>query len=202
MIPLRFQKLSYRDSDLLAWKDRDYRLLERSKASAHLKQLLVEKAKHRGRRTRRFFGEAFVAAHVNHDEGRYTSIKWLTSPASGSRVFGHAAEYRSALSEVFPSLGTLPKKAYALRTALGGKTPVPPDLWLIVGGEHRFIEVKLPGDSVRDTQIAGLAVIATCLSKKRNVSVWIYDLRPEGEEPGKIDEELQAKYRRFCQLCV
>jgi hypothetical protein len=44
---------------------------------------------------------------------------------------------------------------------------------------HRFIEVKLPGDRVHAHQLKGMALIATCLRAKGRVSVKIAELRPE-----------------------
>ena len=71
-----------------------------------------------------------------------------------------------------------------------GEKPSPPDLWLIDGaGNHRFIEVKLPGDTVRDCQLAGLAVIASSLPSRpgMKVNVEVFDLHPSGIEPKKIE---------------
>jgi hypothetical protein len=152
---------------------------------------------------RRFFGEAFVAAHIGHEAGWYGSFKWLTSLPS-SRRSPFAAEYGAALMEAFPHVAAIHSSALALRRRLEGKEPVPPDLWLCVNGEHRFIEVKLPGDPIKPTQIAGLAAIATCLANRKNkVSVWVYNLHPSSEQPRHLPRrvEVEAQYQRFCAAC-
>jgi hypothetical protein len=83
---------------------------------------------------------------------------------------------------VSPGLKDLHAKAPAIARVLGVGKAVPPDLWLIVDDangkrEHLFIEVKLPGDQLSETQVAGLAVIATCLSRDDvPVSVFVADL--------------------------
>jgi hypothetical protein len=198
--PLQVQPLAFPESELLRWKKGNYEILARSRASSFLKQILDEKARNRSRPGRRFFGEAFVATRVDHEEGWYGSFKWLTS-LSPKRGSAYAKEYRAALKDAFPSVSDLPSRALALCDPLEGKKPVPPDLWLIVNGEHQFIEVKLPGDDIRSTQIAGLALIATCLSRRSDVSVWLYNLYPEGGRPDAVPESVQAMYSKFCGIC-
>jgi hypothetical protein len=192
--------LAFPKSKLLQWEQGKYEMLGQLKAWSFLKRILDEKVHNRRRPGRRFFGETFVATNVSHEKGWYGSFKWLISwPARQSS--GYAGEYRAALKDAFPSVSKIPPKALGLRKLLVGKKPVPPDLWLIVNGEHRFIEVKLPGDTIRPTQIAGLAVIATCLPSKENVSVWLYNLHPEGERPDPIPNIIQAQYKEFCKAC-
>ena len=70
-----------------------------------------------------------------------------------------------------------------------------------MNGEHRFIEVKLPGDPIRSTQIAGLALISARLSSKNGVSVWLYNLYPEGGKPDPIPEKVHAQYKEFYKIC-
>jgi hypothetical protein len=195
--PLQIKTLTFSESELLEWKRGNYEMLTRSKASPFLKRILIEKA--RRRPGRRFFGEAFVATRIEHERGWYGSFKWLTSSATGTSA--HAKEYRAALLESFPAVSNLPSRASILRELLQNKKPVPPDLWLVVNGAHQFIEVKLPQDSIRLTQIAGLALIATCLSSAKNISVWIYSLSPEGSQPSPIPTNIQAMYQRFCSTC-
>jgi DNA invertase Pin-like site-specific DNA recombinase len=68
---------------------------------------------------------------------------------------------------------------------LKGKLPTAPDLWLVERrGRHRFIEVKLPGDSMAPHQLAGMAAIAWIL----NASVEVIELRNE-----------QGLFKEFCQ---
>jgi hypothetical protein len=201
--PLHIETLAFPESELLKWKQGDYEMLVQSQASPFIKQILVEKLRRRSRRSRRFFGEAFVAASVQHEKGWYGSFKWLTSRTEGrdGHAFGYAGQYRAALRDHFPSALELPLKAAALCELLEGKKPVPPDLWLIVNGEHRFIEVKLPGDRIRDTQIAGLALIASCLSTDSDVSAWVFNLHPQDGPANAIPAGVEEMYQKFCRVC-
>jgi len=63
-----------------------------------------------------------------------------------------------------------------------GKAPAPPDLWLIDKETLRFIEVKLPGDRIKPHQLAGLALIGSCLQATRRVSTEIVEVNPALEE--------------------
>ncbi len=198
---LRAQPLAYPEKELLRWKEGNYEMLARLHASPFLKRILCEKLRNRKRPGRRFFGEAFVAAHVDHQAGWYGSFKWLTYwPVKESSPY--AAEYRAALKDAFPSAPDISRKSLLLARLLNGKKPVPPDLWLIVNGEHRFIEVKLPGDSIHPTQIAGLAIIATCLARDANLSVWIYNLYPEGGRADPISASVRMLYNQICDICT
>lgn len=160
---LKHRSVRYDPADLQAWKQGHYNLLKRSKASAFLKQILVEKARRRrqGRIAarkpgdRRFFGEAFVAAHPTfaHRAGWYSSFKWLSAAAWGasaaSSSLDYRAEFRKALDKYIVNLKQVQSKEAILRSRLGGKRAVAPDLWLFTGSKHRFIEVKLPGDDLK-----------------------------------------------------
>lgn len=118
--PLEIETLAFPESELLRWKQGDYRMLLDSQASLFLKSILVEKARNRSRPSRRFFGEAYVASQVRHKRGWYGSFKWLTTstPTSGSH---YASEFRAALNRAFPSVSSLPAKAVGLRQPLDGK---------------------------------------------------------------------------------
>jgi hypothetical protein len=175
---LHIQPLEFPEAELHEWEQgTSYKALTRLPASSFVKHILEEKLCNRSNPSRRFFGEAFVAAHLNGETGWYGSFKWLTSwPTRPASRYG--AEYRAALKKCFPSVSSISSIAFALCEHLDGKKPVPPDLWLIIDGQHHFIEVKLPGDAIRPTQIAGLALIAACLSSKDDVSVCVYNLYP------------------------
>jgi len=173
---LHLTSIPFRESDRLNWIAGRYRMLKSSKTSSFIKNILVEKAKKRP--GTRFFGEAYVVAHMEHQEGWYGSFKWLTSPAwvTGHGIpYGHRAEFGEALRTYFPTLRDVQQRARHFAEMMNCK-PVPPDLWLIVNGEHRFIEVKLPGDLVSQGQLVGLALIARFLSGDRPVSVWVMHL--------------------------
>ena len=184
---LKISHLSYPEASLEKWRKKKYQILRSSKASSFLKRILETKAAKRGA-TQRFFGEAYVAANTRHKHGYYSSFKWLTNPRfSDSRKFtgkGMVKEFqvafRDALLRYFgkSELVMLQKKAIGFEKQTG-ITPVPPDLWLVDRyGNHRFIEVKLPGDSIKARQIAGMAVIATYLLPKSKLSVEIINLDP------------------------
>jgi hypothetical protein len=87
-----------------------------------------------------------------------------------------SAEFKRALATHFPRLGELQARAIQLARTLGGRKPVVPDLWLVVNGEHRFIEVKLAKDEVAPHQFAGLALLAKCLLSEKPVSVTLVNL--------------------------
>jgi hypothetical protein len=60
------------------------------------------------------------------------------------------------------------------------RKPVAPDLWLIgKDGKFRFIESKLPGDTISFSEIAGLALI----KKYVGGEVSIINLHPEDSKP-------------------
>ena len=154
-----------------------------------LKQVLVEKARVR---PNKFFGEAFVASHVSHDEGYYCSFKWLTSATwtDGSRSpSASAAEFKQALRIHFPRLAELQARARTISERLGGPTPVAPDLWLLANGEHRFIEVKLSGDYLRSPQYAGLALLAAHLPSALPIAVSVVTL-----------DSSEDQFKRFTQI--
>jgi len=205
MPKLLTESSQFRDSDLTAWRQGDYGLLAHRTVSLYIRHLLIEKCHRRKRPSRRFFGEAFVAARTDHVDGWYGSFKWLRCFPSGAddedRWFHK--KFKDALGEHFPNLPHLHKEFDALSRLLRVK-PVPPDLWLIVRGrrgrlKHRFIEVKLPGDKLAPRQVAGLAVIATCLPRDgKRVSTSVISLHSEttNSAPMTGDKVLFAKYCR------
>jgi hypothetical protein len=197
---LHIESLSYPEAMLNQWRRGNRRLTRELPKASFLRRILCEKIRNRGKLDRRFFGETFVATRVAHEDGWYGSFKWLSSwPATdGSR---YATEYRAALKKHFPAVSEISLSGMPLREHLEGKKPMPPDLWLFVNGAHQFIEVKLPGDSIRPSQIAGLAQIATCLSGTRPVSVWIYNLYPERHRPTPVPTTVQVHYEKFCYIC-
>lgn len=199
MLELQIRRLAFPPSELARWMGGDRRLLDQLPQSSQVSRILREKANNRGKPGRRFFGEAWSASQANWDEAWYGSFKWLSSwPVQSASPFG--SEYRSALLKYFPDASKARPRATALVPHLRGKRPMPPDLWLRSGEAHHFIEVKLPGDSVRDTQVAGLAVIGSTLHTERSLSVWIYDLYPEDRGPSPVCETLQERYQTFCDI--
>ena len=158
-------------------------MLDRLKEPSDIKDILKERLRERSRHNQRFFGEAFVATNVPHERGWYSSYKWLTAPkwTGVGALTKKEGEFRKALKASFPSLARLQRAALAMKPHLGGKKPVAPDLWLISGRHHHFIEVKLPRDAPRPTQTAGLALIAKFLRRDAYFTVSIYSLEQEGK---------------------
>jgi len=207
MADLKFTPMDFSEADRQAWIGGDYTALISSKASSYLKRVLPRKASTRRKRreTDRFFGEAYVSAHVSHESGFYGSFRWLTNsyflsvpkPISQGPLTDRE-ELHCALWNHFgkAQLHSLHEKARRIEAATGER-PGPPDLWLIEqSGQHRFAEVKLPGDSVRACQLAGLAVIAASLrpATGTQVTIEVFDLHPNGLEPKKVDA-----FRRFLE---
>ena len=164
-------------------------------ASPHLREVFKVKSESRRRKTGRFFGEAFVASETPHRDGYYRSFKWLKNRRfCTERPFGRGKaqpfqeSLRSALLENFGAraIEHLQEAAESLfkrySAELDGVFPTAPDLWLIdANGRHIFIEVKMPGDSIAPHQIAGLALIASCLGPAE-ASVEIVELDPSNEQ--------------------
>lgn len=158
---------------------------ERSARSSDFVRLLKRKVRGRSARTHRFFGEAFVASQTVHREAYYGSFKWLTNPrfARDRKLAAKDQEhFRRALHDHFGQKRidklqrVVTEMSRTCRKALARKSPTAPDLWLVDRqGHHRFIEVKLPGDSVAPHQLAGMAAIATVLGTA-NVSVEVVHL--------------------------
>jgi hypothetical protein len=198
---LQVRQLSFPQRTLERWQDGHCDdVLGRLESDSFIRRVLDQKLANRRRPGRRFFGEAFVVAELKPQSAWYGSFKWLTSwPTTSASSFG--AEYRAALGAAFPEVSGLSPRVLSLCQHLGGKKPVPPDLWLILNGQHHFIEVKLPRDRVRRTQLAGLAAIATWLAPRRDAVVSVYELYAEGHAEPRSAEDLRAQFRELCELC-
>jgi hypothetical protein len=215
MRPLTFTDLFYDPARLAEWKRGDYRLLQGSAAAQVIKDELIARARTRmaGRRQRgkqagdrRFFGEAFVAAKLDHAAGWYSSFKWFTAKrwlAEGGA--GTDSSFRSGFSAALQhpfgrnALTRLQEAAEILRAELDGRIPVAPDLWLSDGASHRFVEAKLPGDRLGDCQLAGFALLATSLDVPARVSLEVVELHPEGTAPKRRHQ--QAAREQFDAFC-
>lgn len=63
------------------------------------------------------------------------------------------------------------------------KRPTDPDSRLVdEPGQHEFLEVRLPGDTIVPHKVAGLALSACCLGGRHAVSVEVAKLRSGDEE--------------------
>ena len=192
MSDLRIETVTYKEADRQRWRSGNDEMFQKSSASPFLKRVLGEK--HRVR-PKRFFGEAFVAAHMRHEESYYCSFKWLTASAwadSSDLAARESAEFKRALATHFPRLGELQARAMQFARTLGGRKPVAPDLWLVVNGEHRFIEVKLAKDEVAPHQFAGLALLAKCLPSEQPVSVTVVNLDSGADQFNEYANRLTA----------
>jgi hypothetical protein len=177
------QRTSYYDQDLLnKWRDGDYSMLLGSNASAYIKQILTMKAKERP--GRRFFGEAYAASQVFKDMkyGWYNSYKWLTKEKWITGI-GLEAQFEKPFHDALidfigtPKLKEIQTEAISYQVRNGGKKPVAPDLWIIDNsGHYHFVEMKLPGDSISDHQIAGMTILKRLLE---NCSVCLLSLQPK-----------------------
>jgi hypothetical protein len=189
---LRVSSARFSERDLRAWKNGNYSLVK--DCSRPLKRILRMKA--RTRPGRRFFGEAYIAATEDHQEGWYGSFEWLTSPKwCGTQRLEdpYQVKFRDALQRHFPDLKEFQQVAAVSTRTLGGRKPVGPDLWLITPDEHKFIEVKLPGDRIAPHQLLGLALIGTFLRADRPISLEIVNLycRAKPAESGHFVEDFR-----------
>ncbi len=120
-------------------------------------------------------------------DGWYSSFKWLTSPKWLMGDGLDAALERPFSQGLMKYLGPkmvlrLQEKAKVYWKGSGGEVarPVAPDLLLIgKDGEIRFIESKMPWDTIRPSQIAGLKLIKGYLKVNVPVRVSIINLQPE-----------------------
>jgi len=196
MIPtLKVEYVPYTETELERWKKGNYSLVKG--CPKPLKGILRQKAL--ARPGRRFFGEAKVAASIPHEEAWYGSFKWITSPrwCSAQRLgTPYSEQFRDALMAHFPELAEFQQVA---RRSAGrvSRKPVGPDLWLVTPHEHRFIEVKLPGDRTAEHQLLGLALIATHLRAQRPISVELAQLYSESHPD--TAEPLQQHFEALCR---
>jgi hypothetical protein len=196
MLQLITSQERFDQQQLDAWRRGQREDIIRLAGSDHLRGVLKLKSSSRKKLTARFFGESYIASLNPGCSGFYGSFKWLTNARFGSpkefpkgpaRPFQHAL--RDALHKHFTPAGVLEVQRAALGlhrrhlAALDGKKPTAPDLWLIDDQKHhRFIEAKLPGDSLAAHQVAGLALLAACFGARHSVSVEVVELRPRYEE--------------------
>lgn len=175
----RTTNLTYSEADLDGWKNGGRTLLR--SCSPLLRRLLKGKADTRP--GRRFFGEAYVLSTEAADEAWYGSFKWLTSrkwSGPGPLADDYQESFRAALQRHFCDLDAFQRKVRAAAGKTAGALPVGPDLWLVTRRRHRFIEVKLPGDSLAPHQLQGLHLIERHLraADGRSVSVEVVTLSP------------------------
>lgn len=197
---LHMTSMIYPEQAELDWHRSCAMLTDSQVACDYLKKILQGKVSRRGKPTRRFFGEAYVATQIPHTEGYYASFQWLRSPQFlTTRPFRPGPtqtfqeQYRAALRRHFKNqLEVLQRNASAIHEE-AGVMPSAPDLWLIEpSGRHRFIEVKLPTDDVNYGQLAGLAAIAASFHNARGLAVEVIDLRPNSQARFKLFVDILA----------
>ena len=195
------ETIHFKQSEREDWK-RDWRrgnceTFACSQASSFLRRIITAKAKVR---PHRFFGEAYVATKLAHEDGWYCSYKWLTSRIwTDERTLPSEfhQEFKQALRKHFPQLCELQARALALANEIGDK-PVAPDLWLIRNDEHWFLEVKISPDDIHESQLAGLALIATCLPSAKKIHVGAVYLQDERVEGDPIRKDVQHRFDEYC----
>jgi len=177
--------MNYPEALLEAWVEGDYSFLVESRASNYIKEVLVCKAKKRP--GRRFFGEAYIASRIEMKDGWYSSFKWLTSPkwvtGDGLDSSQEAPFFKALMEYIGPKMILkLQEKAKGYWKCPEGKraNPVAPDLLLIgKNGKIRFIESKMPWDTIRPNQAAGLKLINKYVTVNIPGRVSIINLQPE-----------------------
>jgi hypothetical protein len=182
---IKCEVMNYPKSLLKAWERGDYSFLLKSRASAYIKNILVCKAKKRP--GRRFFGEAYIASKIEMRDGYYCSFKWLTASKWITGDCLDSVREGSFHQGLMKYLGpetvlNLQKKAmtYSKGTGRESTKPVEPDLLLIAkNGEIRFIESKMPWDTIRPSQLAGLKLIKKYLTVDVPVRTSIINLHAE-----------------------
>ena len=189
MAKLRVQRREYDAEVLDAWIKRRRNAISFPSTSAGIAKQLRRKVRGRSVRSPRFFGEAFVLSKNPHRDALYSSCKWLTNPrfVEDRKLPDPELErLRAALHNHFGAkqIKKLQRVVRALahdqRRALHNKLPTAPDLWIIdKRGQHWFIEVKLPGDSLAPHQLAGMAAIASVLRGPRHVTVEVVQLNDD-----------------------
>ncbi|OQC53592.1 MAG: hypothetical protein BWX55_00986 [Deltaproteobacteria bacterium ADurb.Bin022] len=183
----------YSEHLLQSWRNGDYSMLMSSDASDYIKKIIAAKTKIR--QGRRFFGEAFIASNIKMRDGWYNSFKWLTDPIwitgdglknEFQRLF-HGALLKHIGLESLASLQNNVLLYYQEHEGeLKHKKPVAPDLWVIEpSGHFIFIEAKLPGDSPKPQQLAGLMLIKKYLKVLVPVTVKIINLLPTSASKAK-----------------
>lgn len=211
MQSLQVKNEFFPSSLLEKWKKGDHSFLLQSNASNFIKDILVKKAA--VRTGRRFFGEAFIASNIEMKEGWYSSYKWL----SGSKwITGNGLKpdfeqtFHAALLKHFgeDALQELQKKASDLSKNYKNHffhcglyhKPVAPDLWIVANDDkHIFIESKLPDDCISASQLAGLALIAKHVGKRKLVKVILINLCPENYKP-KEEQDTQEAFSYFYEI--
>jgi len=145
-------------------------------------------------------------------EGWYNSFKWLTNAkwisGKGLKPQFEKPFYDALMKHVgFDVLSKLQKNSLRLfekhkekfRVGKEFRKPAAPDLWLIdANGDFRFIESKLPDDTIGYHQLAGLALIKKYVKPQNRVSVSIFNLYPY--DKNKPETDYAAEFSKLYEL--
>ncbi len=192
LIDIKENLMPYPESLLTKWQLGDYSMIIKSDVSEYIRRIIVQKAKTRP--GRRFFGEAFVAVSFSSKikDGFYCSYKWMTVEKWYTSK-GLKPEFEKPFYDgLHKYIGTenlkeIQKRSNKYRKGHDGIRPVASDLILIGNtGRLMFLEIKLPGDTIRPNQIPGLAILKSFEPLKPDVS--IISLYPENTTPPKPKE--------------
>ena len=142
----------------------------------------------------RFFGKAFSAVSMSTEnkDGFYNSYKWLTEkkwiPGKGLKPKFEKPFYDGLHKYIgTENLKEIHKRSNKYRASHDGNKPIASDLILIGNnGKLMFLEIKLPGDTIRPNQIPGLAILKSF--EPLNADVSIISLYPENATPPKPKE--------------
>ena len=105
--------------------------------------------------------------------------------------------FQDRSGQALPQLRDFQNRVAEFVRLSGVDKPVGPDLWLIAGGVHRFIEVKLAGDTLKVRQLAGFALLAECLPSKWPISVSVVNLESSS---GQFDAFVNQIARHNIQM--
>ena len=189
---LKEEVMSFPAVFLERWRMGDYSLLTSANIPSYIKQIIFQKAKVRP--GRRFFGEAFVAVSFSSKikDGFYCSYKWMTAEKWITEK-GLKPEFEKPFYEgLHKYIGTenlkkIQTRSNKYRESHNGNRPVASDLILIGNnGRLMFLEIKLPGDTIRPNQIPGLAILKSF--EPLNADVRIISLYPEGKKRPEAKE--------------
>lgn len=214
-IELKEVHLDYDKEQICQWTRGNIDLLLNSSAPEYIKKIITHKKREGSSRKYQewYFGESYVAAQKGNTVkyGWFNSYHWLAEKE-------WADENYVAPREKFPIDRELKTEFHqALRDNIGldlvkkiqinanilcdhfkkdlkDKIPKSPDLWLIdKHSKHHFIEIKMqPGDTAKNHQVAGLAI----LHKYLNASVKVIRLY-ERHQPKPKEHDYSDKFNKY-----
>ena len=218
-IELKEELLPYPENDLEEWIKSEPHMIRTilPKKLSSIKESLEDRKKHGSR----YFAEANVARmwEPNVTNGWYGSYSWLGSSRWSKEDFRpsgeqwqkkHKKEFHNALKSfiTLEVIRELQEVAAALSKKIHMKVRKGPDLFFITkDGRLEFVEAKHE-DTVKDHQIASLALLKRCLNASvRIVRVYPVDLTATAVDQGnfvKVNDYTDkfAEYYRALNYCI